>query len=228
MKLDNPPGIPLMSNYQSLKDIVYNYISEKITSGKLKPNESINERALCEELNISRTPVREALMKLSHEGYIEYIPRRGFFTQALTLKRVRDIYVILGNLEALAASLALKHPEQLDLAELHRLADEMDQAIAARQYDVYTRLQYQFHHHIIQASDNQELVRLISTLKKNFMRQEYLYQSSTYDIHAMLLNMNQEHRHMITLIEAGDEAALKIALAEVHWDSKYAEYFTYI
>ncbi len=217
-----------MNNYQSLQDIVYNHISEKITSGKLRPNESINERALCEELNISRTPVREALMKLSHEGYIDYIPRRGFFTQALTLERVRDIYTIIGAMEALAASLALKHPERLDFTELNRLVDAMDQAIAAQQYDVYTRLQYQFHHHINQASNNKELVRLISMLKKNFMRQEYLYQSSSYDIHAMLVNMNQEHRQIIALIEARDEQGLKAIIADMHWNAKYAEYFTYV
>jgi DNA-binding GntR family transcriptional regulator len=217
-----------MENYQSLTDIVYNYISDKVTSGKLKPNESINESAICAELNISRTPVREALMKLSNEGFIEYIPRRGFFTQKLSLERVQGIYRIIGNLEALGASLALQHPERLEIDELSRLVDQMDIAIAAHQYADYNRLQFRFHHIILQASGNEDLVRLVNNLKKTFMRQEYQYQSTTYDIHQIVLTMNNEHRQMIGFIQVKDEQSLKTILTERHWNVKYAEYFTYV
>jgi len=217
-----------MNNYQSLKDIVYNHISEKINSGTLKPNESINEAAICAELKISRTPVREALMKLSFEGFIEYIPRRGFFTQKLTLERVRGIYQIIGNLEALAACLALRHPEHLDINELHRIVNDMDDVINLRQYEVYNQLQYHFHYMILKASCNEDLVRLVSTLKKTFMRQASVYQSPEYDIHQMVINMNNEHRHIVELIEAKDEQALRTMFADVHWNEKYADHFTYM
>lgn len=217
-----------MVTYRSLKDVVYDYISDQITSGKLRPNESINEAAICAALEISRTPVREALMQLSNEGYIEHIPRRGFFTRELSLQRVRNIYEIIGALEALGAALAVEHPEQLDLTALRCLAEEMDQAIEKRQYDAYNRIQYQFHDRIMQASGNEDLARLLASLKKFFMRQEYLYQSSSYDFHTIVLQMNEEHKHILALLEAGDKEALGTFLRDVHWNVKYAEYHTFV
>lgn len=216
-----------MVAYQSLKDHVYDYLSAQITSGELKPNESINEASICAALQISRTPVREALMQLSIEGYIEHIPRRGFFTREMSLERVRNIYEIIGNLEAMGAALAMDHPELLDLDALHHLAKAMDQVIAERKYEAYQHLQHLFHSTIIQASNNEDLVRLVASLKKFFMRQEYVYDPTAYDIDAMFLKMNEEHWHIIALIKAGDKEALRAFLRDEHWNVKYAAYHTY-
>ena len=78
--------------YQSLKDHVYEYISNEIKNKKLNPNEKINEQAICNELNVSRTPVREALIQLSADGLLDITPRRGFRVKALSLKDAQDLY----------------------------------------------------------------------------------------------------------------------------------------
>ena len=217
-----------MSIYRSLKDIVYDYISEQISSGKLKPNESISEADIVAALEISRTPVREALMQLSSEGYIEHIPRRGFFTRELTLERVRNIYEIIGNLEGLAAVLALEHPENIDLDAMRRLAKEMEQVIMARQFEPYHQLQYQFHNQIIQASGNEDLARIIGNLKKILMSHEYLTLSRAEDNHEVFDKMNEEHWHILALIEAGDKEALKTFIRDEHWNVKYAPFHTFV
>lgn len=217
-----------MLNYRSLKDLVYDYISDQITSGKLKPNESINEAAICKDLEISRTPVREALMQLSSEGYINHVPRRGFFTRELTLEKVRNIYEILGSLEALAAIRAMERPEYFDLNGLRRLAKEMEQVIKARQYDPYYQLQYQFHDAFIQACGNEDLIRMIVSLKKILMSHEYLRRASDIENQAVFDKMNEEHWHIVTLFEAGDKEALRAFLRDEHWNVKYAEFQTFV
>lgn len=217
-----------MNQYRSLKDLVYDYIAGQIASGKLKPNESISEATICAALDVSRTPVREALMQLSNERYIVHIPRRGFFTRQLSQERVRDIFQIIGNLEALGAALALEHVERLDLAALRRLVDEMEQALVARDFDRYNPLQYQFHDAINQAGGNEDLLSLIGHLKKFFMRQEYNLQSDEFDIQTMLLKMNEEHRQILALIEAGDKEGLRAFLRDVHWNTNYAEFYTFV
>jgi len=217
-----------MSIYRSLKDIVYDYISEQISSGKLKPNESINEADIVAALEISRTPVREALMQLSSEGYIEHVPRRGFFTHALTLERVRHIYEIIGNLESLAAVLALENPERLDVDAMRHLAKEMEQAIVTRQYEPYHDLQYQFHNVFIQASENEDLIRIIANLKKILMSHEYLSRTRADDDQAVFDKMNAEHWHIVALLEAGDKDALRTFLRDEHWNVKYAAFYTYV
>ncbi len=68
-----------MNAFLSLKDHVYNYISQAINEGRLKPNEkNKTKKMIMEDLNISRTPVREAFLELSVEGYLENVPRKGF------------------------------------------------------------------------------------------------------------------------------------------------------
>lgn len=217
-----------MLTYRSLKDIVYEYISNQITSGKIQPNQSINEAEICRDLKISRTPVREALMQLSHEGYIEHVPRRGFFTHELTVERVRNIYTIIGNLEALGAVLAVDNRDHLDLKRLHQLVEEMEQAVQERHYDLYNQLQNTFHQTINQASKNEDLIRLIAYLKKILMQQQYIYEASKIDIHSIFLQMIHEHRHIIKLLEEGDKEALRTFLCEVHWNPRYATFHTYI
>ena len=84
-----------MLNYKSLKEHVYEYISNQIRDETLKPGEKINENVICETLKISRTPVREALIQMANDGYIEQIPRRGFVVKSISLERVHNIYEIL-------------------------------------------------------------------------------------------------------------------------------------
>jgi DNA-binding GntR family transcriptional regulator len=188
----------------------------------LRPNEAINEAVICKDLEISRTPVREALMQLSSEGYIEHVPRRGFFTRELSLERVRNIYEILGSLEALAAVSAMERPEYLDLTELRHLAEEMEQVINARQYDPYHQLQFQFHDVFVRACGNEDLIRIIVSLKKILMSHEYLKPASESENEAVFDTMNEEHWHIVTLFEAGDKEALRNFLRDVHWNVKYA------
>jgi DNA-binding GntR family transcriptional regulator len=217
-----------MNLYRSLKDVVYDYLSDQIASGQLKPNESISESAICAALEISRTPVREALMQLSNEGYIEHIPRRGFFTRELTLERVANIYRIIGNLEGLAALQALENPGRLDLGEMRRLLDEMEAVLADRNYEAYHRLQYRFHEIFIQASRNENLIQILANLKKILVSREDQHRSDEKDSIALYGKMTEEHRRILELFEAGEGEKLQSFLRDEHWDVKYASYQTYV
>lgn len=64
--------------FLSLKDHVYNFIAEQIRLGKLNSNEKVNEQDICQQLNISRTPVREALIQLAADGFLDSAPDEAF------------------------------------------------------------------------------------------------------------------------------------------------------
>ncbi|WP_312095119.1 GntR family transcriptional regulator, partial [Aminipila sp.] len=95
-----------MYKFQSLKDHVYDYIADQILKGNLLPNEKINENKICQELNISRTPVREALIQLSSEGVLENVPRKGFVLRTLNPREAAEIYEVVGLLDGYASVLA--------------------------------------------------------------------------------------------------------------------------
>ena len=215
-----------MLDYRSLKDMVYDHISAEIASGTLKPNAEISESHICAALQISRTPVREALMQLSHEGYIEHIQRRGFFTRGLTIAKVRNIFEILGNLESAAAISALDSGN-LDLPALRAIAAKMEEALSTVALEQYNKLQISFHDTINRASGNEDMVKIISNYKKFFMREEYLSQTPESEVPFLLTKMNEEHWHIVHLLEAGDREGLRTFIRDEHWNPKYAVFHEY-
>lgn len=210
-----------MLNYKSLKEHVYEYISNQIRDEALKPGEKINENVICETLKISRTPVREALIQMANDGYIEQIPRRGFVVKSISLERVHNIYEILGALEALAATLSLANWDEDSIDELADMAKQMDELIDKEDYTGYYQAQNEFHLFINKASNNSDLVDMIENLKRSFIRQAY--SGNDPDEYKLALKKtNEEHYHIIDLIKAQDSDGLRKYMQEVHWNAKYA------
>jgi len=216
-----------MPIYKTLKDHVYDYISAKINDGSLKPNERINENKISEDLEVSRTPVREALLQLANEGYLEKNPRKGFIVKELTLERAKRIYVIIGCLEALAASLALDKMTDEHMKEMERLIEDIDKTIEERDYAKYYRLQMRFHDVFIEAADNEELSKILSSLKRNFIRQTYFRKDEELDtLFKVVKETHDQHRVILRLFKEKKKAELERYLKEVHWNVKYVQYDT--
>ena len=105
-----------MEHYLSLKDHVYRYISDCINTGSLNPGDKINEAQVSETLNISRTPIREALVQLASDGYLDSLPRKGFRVKALDTTKVQQFYEIIGALDGRAAALCVPYITKEDLS----------------------------------------------------------------------------------------------------------------
>lgn len=106
---------------KSLTEHAYGVIREQIIVGALPPGTDISEPELAEQLQMSRTPVREALSRLCVEGFMEAFPRRGYRITAITVKDVNDLFAVRGSLEGTAAALAAKHLTSLELDELEKM-----------------------------------------------------------------------------------------------------------
>lgn len=213
-----------MSTYKSLKDHVYEYISEQIFKGNIKPKEKINENSICEELQVSRTPVREALIQLSNDGILEQVPRRGFLVNEVSLTKVKEIYTILGAMEGLAAALATHNLKKEDLEIIENYIHEMEQAIENREFKNYYKLQLKFHEAFVKASHNSELARLINLLKKNFIKQSYEINENNEKISDILTKTNNEHKEILRLFREKDARGVEAYLREVHWNFTYIAY----
>jgi len=85
---------------------VYRYIREKIIYGDLPPGELLNEGDLAQQLKVSKTPVREALNGLKHDGLIEVIPYKGYFVRNLSIKEIRELFEIRIIIESKGVELA--------------------------------------------------------------------------------------------------------------------------
>ncbi len=108
-----------------------------IIEGELAPGSRLNERALCDRLGVSRTPLREAFRLLASEGLIELTPNRGAQVVALSESDIRDSFELMGALEALAGELACARITTDEIAQIKALTFQMLACHARRDLPAY-------------------------------------------------------------------------------------------
>jgi len=212
----------MVLNYKSLKDHVYKYLYDKINSGSLKPGEKINENQLCKDLNVSRTPIREALIQLEDEEFIIRLPRRGFMVKEISLEKIKEIYEIIGCLEGFAAHLAVERMNEKDMLSLKKAIDKMDDSIDNKNLHDYFKLQRNFHNIYISACGNDELFSIITSLKKRFVKKAYFMHENEDILYKTLRNNNKGHRKIYNFLEKHDGQGVEIYLRDIHWNFENA------
>lgn len=205
-----------MSKDNSLKEQVYQHITSLIISGELGPNQKIDEDKICEELGVSRTPVREALLLLENEGVLLKAPRKGFSLKTLDQKQVGELYHIIGTLEGLAASLACDYLTEDILKEMEFYTLSLDLAINTENYTMYYKQQLVFHDLFIDHCGNELLIDEIKSLKRKLLKYDYTFDDMK-EKKKYLLSVNEQHKKILALFRKKDKAALRKFLEENHW-----------
>lgn len=205
-----------MERFKTLKDHVYDFIAEEIREGKLLPGQRISENDICNELEISRTPVREALIQLAAEGIIENTSRKGFTIKTITVKEITKLYTVIGALDATAAKLACNNLTKQDYADMSFYIESIDLAIKSENFEMYHKQQIAFHQIYIQKCGNKTLIDFIETAKNKLISKIY---TDTAEGNAVevLLAINEEHREILKFLKAKDEEGVFKYIAERHW-----------
>ncbi len=214
-----------MERFKTLKDHVYDYIADQIKNGNLLPGQRVNENSICEELNISRTPVREALIQLSAEGVLENLARKGFVIRSMTEADISELYAVIGILDGYAAKLACSKLTETDYADMEFYIDTMDLAIKSANYSMYYKQQVIFHQLYIDRCGNSVLIDTIDKAKNKLLRKSYTEDESGAT-QKIFYATNAEHRTILELFRKKDEDGLFKFLSETHWMPAYAAYDT--
>lgn len=149
----------------SLLEFAYEKIKEDIMTGTYRQGEKLSAHKIAEALNISQTPIKEALNRLASEGLIEAIPRHGMMLKKFSVKEIRDMLNVRMMMEMYSAKLAVKnvgkHPEAIKRMEelLPLLA-----TVGDREYIETTKLEQEFHGLFVRLSENDRLVDMYETL----------------------------------------------------------------
>lgn len=150
----------------SLHHEVANTLREQIFAGALAPGMFLDEVALCARLEISRTPLREALKVLTAEGLLRHEPRRGCFVNQVTEKDLDDIFPVIALLEGRCAFEAARNASDAELAELTTLHDRLQAHAKAGRITDYYATNFAIHEAIILLADNRWLAQSIADLRK--------------------------------------------------------------
>lgn len=150
----------------SLHQEVAGTLREQIFAGQLAPGSFLDEAALCEGLQISRTPLREALKVLTAEGLLRHEPRRGCFVNEVTEQDLDEIFPVIALLEGRCAYEAARNATDADLAVLTTLHERLNgHALAGRINDYYAT-NFAIHEAIILLANNRWLAQTIADLRK--------------------------------------------------------------
>ncbi|MEH6442619.1 MAG: GntR family transcriptional regulator [Oceanospirillaceae bacterium] len=175
--------------YQDVSDL----LREMIYKGKLSPGDWIDETALCDELGVSRTPLREALKVLQLEELIELVPRRGCRVNDLDTKDLLDLFPVMASLEGMCAQLAVKHMRAVDLKKLEKYQIRLEDAAAKNDVDGYYKVNKKIHTAIQELSGNRWLNSISAQLRNVLL----LARHHQLTVPGRLQESLEEHRQLL-------------------------------
>jgi DNA-binding GntR family transcriptional regulator len=205
----------------SLREQLYTYLREEIQQGRIEPGASINIDKMCRELGISKTPLKEAIIKLESEGFVNFLPRRGVQVRALTQQELKDYYEVIGYLESgvvYAVFDKLQSPARIK--KMKQSNAEQRRAMKRDEHDRYYCLNLEFHDIFLDLSDNRTLKELVVPMKKrlyDFPRQNYWVDWENVSM--------EEHDKFIACVEKGDRMGAAGLIRDEHWSWEKHEPF---
>lgn len=198
-----------MSNYDvkqevtdkySLRGRVFHKLREDILSGRYQEHEELREVAISEEMGVSRTPVREALRQLELEGLIQIIPNKGAYVTGITMKDVKDIYMIRSLLEGLCARWATVNISKEQMEEMEENVYLARFHAEKGHYEQLAQLDNRFHEILYEACDS----KILEHQLKDFHEYVLRVRKKTLANVNRGLKSNEEHSRIMEAIKAGD------------------------
>ena len=147
--------------YQHRGHVAYDAIRDSILAGRLAPGTQLIERVLAEELDISRTPIRDALARLDADGLVERIPHVGVFVRKLTAREALHVLELRRGIECASAGAAAQRATPEDIEGLARLGAEINEANRLGQSERCVDLERGFHDLVAALSGNAEIQRCL-------------------------------------------------------------------
>jgi DNA-binding GntR family transcriptional regulator len=194
---------------RSLHEQVAQRLRQMLVENRIAPGAKLNERELCEQLNVSRTPLREAIKMLAAEGLVELVPNRGAIAVSLGEEDVVHTFEVMAGLEGLSGELAAQRVTDAELAEIKAMHYEMLAAYTRGDLSAYYSINSRIHRAINAAAKNPVLT--VTYNQVNARLQALRFRSNQDG--AKWKRAVQEHDQMIAALEARDPAAMRAVLA---------------
>ncbi|WP_322095962.1 GntR family transcriptional regulator [Pelagibius litoralis] len=192
----------------SQSERAYQDLKKRILDNEMPAGFQALEQELAELLGMSRTPVREALIRLADEGIVEIRPRHGMRILPISVADMREIYEILTGLESTAAEIvATRGVNQQQLAALHAAVSDMDIALAEDDLPGWAGADERFHNLLVEFSGNERLRTWVNTCRD----QAHRARMATLRLRPKPVDSNKDHAAVVEAIEKRDaEAARRI------------------
>ena len=184
----------------------YSEIRRRILENEMSAGTQVLEQELAEMLEMSRTPVREAMIRLAEEGMVEVRPRHGMRVLPISADDMREIYDVLTALESMAAELvAARGVSPEELRALQRAVADMDAALAADDLRTWAAADERFHLLLVEYCGNERLRALVS----GYWDQSHRVRLVTLRLRPKPVDSNKDHAAVVDAIARGDRVAAR-------------------
>jgi len=156
--------IPI-SRAKSLKEQAYDKLKELIITGALEPGALHNEKRLAEALGVSRTPVREALLELSREGMVAFVPGKGIEICKFTTQQVREVFEIRRIIEGYIIKKITARLTDADTREIDRIINNQEKMLSRTERPAFIEYDKQFHLYLASKIGNKQIESILDNLR---------------------------------------------------------------
>jgi DNA-binding GntR family transcriptional regulator len=191
-----------MQSFLTKSQVAYENIKDFIISGIFQPGDKLVLSDIAARLEMSEIPVREALIQLEAESYVNSVPHVGFRVTELTAKETKEVYVVRIALEKLAADLAFPNISPSIIDRLVKLNVEIGKCIEEDRSDQYWRLNKQFHEILYSPCENEVLLTLINQMGSRSGRTRAIFKVKP----ERAVESHQEHEFLLSKLGEGDKA----------------------
>jgi DNA-binding GntR family transcriptional regulator len=200
--------VPAAGRAPSLTEQAYAAIRRQIITCAMAPGLEMSEQELAERMQMSKTPVREALARLAQEGFVESFPRRGYRVMPVTVKDINDLFTVRAALEGAAAELAAEAMAEPEIAALAALAEATYTPGETPSLDAFIDANVAFHSAIARGAGVARLANLVIAHLEEATRLFYMG-AHTRDVNP---ETTEDHRRIVDLLRARDAAGARAAL----------------
>jgi DNA-binding GntR family transcriptional regulator len=193
---------------------IYSDLRTELVSLQRRPGEVISEAEIALSYGVSRTPVREAILKLSDEGLLEIFPQSGIFVSRIPIAALPEAILIRKSLEATTAQLAAERAAASQILVLQAILERQREADAAKDGDAFHRADEMFHATVAEVAGYPGIWTLIQQVKVNVDR----YRLLTLPQQGRIARVIVEHQAILTAIAAHDASGARTAM-EIHLES---------
>ena len=216
-KAEPQPGIAPRRAADSAER-AYRAIRQQLVEFKMRPEERINEVQLAQALELSRTPVREALNRLASEGFVVFAPNKGFYFRGLDIDDLVDLFEVRAIIETGAFTLTCERADPLGVDRLRAFWEDAHRRYAANNADEILELDEAFHVGLAELAGNPEIVRQLTSVNARirFIRRVQIENAPNHT------GLVEDHSRIVRALQARDAAAGTAVLRE-HISMTFAE-----
>ncbi len=193
---------------RTMSEFIYQDLKNAIISNQLKAQQRINEKELAEKYRVSRTPVREAVLKLAAGGFVQVDCYRRAVVKEISYDELKQIYQVLGALDRFAVGIALDNMTLKTVRKLEQIVAKMEKYCAVETIEKYLELNTQFHNEIWQAVDNAFLLETLIAVRDKLYRYNYVQIYAFKQPNALEKSL-QQHKDLIRAIVDKDKPRLE-------------------